>query len=168
MNIQLKELYIAVLKKKHRIYFQKYFNDYYCIGLDGPILDYDIHLTKTKYLVEREAISLIENLSINVNYDSHYDLIIVWFYSTNNDPDFVAYLQNNIKWDFRKIKSKVSTLYDMREVIEIEHKRIGTFEINSKFDQIIRKALNQIIEQNEDLSQIEKIKMILNNNSYDI
>ena len=75
-----------------------------------------------------------------------------------------------MKWDLRKIVNEKSTLYSSKEVVEIEHELIDTFNLGSEFDVSIRKMLNQLIEYSEAEGEIspklDMMKIILNENDY--
>ena len=74
-------------------------------------------------------------------------LIVVWFHkSDKDDRDAVAYLKEDMSWDLRTIVSEKSTLYDDKEIIEVQHEAIDTFKSGSDFDITLRKMLDQLME----------------------
>lgn len=121
--------------------------------------------------MEIELLNKISSASINGYYDPSIGLVVVWFHNTDDDkPDLVAYLQSNMEWDLREVDSEKSKLFDDKEVIEISHKNIDKFKKDSKFDKVVRKILNQVIEhslkENTQSPELETMKTVLDNDSY--
>jgi hypothetical protein len=122
--------------------------------------------------MELEILNMISNASINGYYDPSLGSIVVWFHNIDGEKeDLVAYLEDNMTWDLRKVVGEHSQLYDDREVIEINHELIEKFEKDSRFDTTVRNVLNQTIDHamNEDKiisPKLEMMKIILDSNDY--
>lgn len=110
-------------------------------------------------------------MSIMGYYDPSSKMVVAWFYSNEGEKaDIVAYLLPTMKWDLREVVEEKSTIETHREVIEIKHNRLGVYDKDSDLDNVLRKALKALIEQNEedgnDSSGLTMMKIVLENNSY--
>lgn len=115
--------------------------------------------------------NLLTDASINGYYDPSIGLIVVWFHKTNqNEQDAVAYLQKDMTWDLRTIKSEKSALYPDKEIIEVQHNPVDIFKPGSDFDISIRKMLDQLMEhaKNENGSSpgLDMMEIVLSENDY--
>lgn len=118
-----------------------------------------------------KIINLLTDASINGYYDPSIGLVVVWFHKTNQEEqDAVAYLQKDMTWDLRTIKSEKSILYPDKEVIEVQHNPVDIFKPGSDFDVSIRKMLDQLMEhaKNENGSSpgLDIMEIVLSENDY--
>lgn len=118
-----------------------------------------------------DLMNKLSDMSIMGYYDPSSKMVVAWFYSNEGEKaDIVAYLLPTMKWDLREVVEEKSTIETHREVIEIKHNRLGVYDKDSDLDNVLRKALKALIEQNEedgnDSSGLTMMKIVLENNSY--
>lgn len=121
--------------------------------------------------MELELMNKLSELSVMGYYDPSSKLVTAWFYSdTGEKADLVAYLLPDMKWDLREVLDESAILEKDREVIEIKHKQLGVHEPGGDIDNLLRKALQLLIDYSEEeghlSSGITMMKIVLENNSY--
>ena len=117
-----------------------------------------------------DLVNKISGLSIHGYYEPSKDMVMVHFFSNELEKsDIVGYLNRDMSWEVREITGEKATLLPDREVIEVSHSQIGTFEKGSKFDQFVRSALVSMVpEDNEKpLKELNKMFRILEDGYYE-
>jgi hypothetical protein len=91
-------------------------------------------------------------------------MVMVHFFNKDEQKaDIVAFLKKNMTWDVREIVGEKSQLLADKEIIEVFHKHIGTFEKGSKFDEFVKASLLKMIDvaDQEKLKETSKMFQIL-------
>jgi len=120
--------------------------------------------------VDTKMINLLSGTKIIGYYDEDCELVIAWFYSEDKS-DMVAYLKPDMSWDMREITGEKSEIFDDREVVVITHAPVGLWDKDSSTARFIKKALDEYVRQSEEedelVSSLSLMKVILENNSYE-
>jgi putative ubiquitin-RnfH superfamily antitoxin RatB of RatAB toxin-antitoxin module len=114
--------------------------------------------------MDTELLNRLGELCIYAWYDTSKEMLTVHFINEEvHKPDLMAYLLFNKSWDVREVVGETARLEDDREVIEIQHNRIGIFEKDSSFDQMVRKAVREMAKNEENVEKEESLTEVIKN-----
>jgi len=113
--------------------------------------------------MNNDFVNKISSLTIHVFYDTSKDMITAHLINEQSGKaDIMAYRLFNGSWDVREVVDEQARLLHDREVVEIFQKPVGIFETGSGFDQLMRKAIDEIEQiEPEDSNSVSLIKEIL-------
>lgn len=114
-----------------------------------------------------ELLNKITKLTFYGYYDPSKNQVAIHFFNQQETkPDVIAFLNRDMSWDIREIISETSVLYDDKEIITVEHKKICTQQKDSDFDKFVRVGLKemalQIYGEEAKLEEKDKTFVILN------
>jgi hypothetical protein len=110
-----------------------------------------------------ELVEKLTNLSVLGYYDKDLKMLCAHFFGDESKHDLIAYLKSDLTWDLREILSERTELNDAGAVVSITHSLLGLFEAGSKFDDFIRAALKQSLENIDYGAHKAEIESILQN-----
>lgn len=119
-----------------------------------------------------KLLNKLSDLTFYGFYDPSKSMVTVHFFNETNDkPDMIAYLREDMSWDVREIVDEVSELQSDREVVTILHEPLGIESYGSQFDDFVRLGVTKVAQEvyGDDVNLAEKdvVFRVFDNNSYD-
>lgn len=110
--------------------------------------------------MDAELLNRLGALQLYAFFDESKNMLTIHFINEEeNKPDLMAYMLFNKSWDVREVINETSQLTDDKDIVEIHQNRVGIFEQDSSFDKLVKKAIQEISdtqEESETLTQVIK------------